>query len=168
MATLSDYRRFHGMLCGPFTSRRCCNSFNGILFMPSDYAKKGVHAYHSDRINILTYYGLVVASITGLSSLLGATEEISVEENLTKGLRFDKYTEITPEMISFLGCSTDYRIVRRFNFNFCIPSIRVQMFHVFDPENERLCLIEIYEKNSRLTQLYAVCTMGILSILLCW
>ena len=98
-ASVKDFSHFHGMLCRPSTAQRCIDEFVGatILFMPLDYNNKkhqtniqsdNKPTKHSpassslshfrtwDASHILTttsYYGLVLLSFTGLSTLLRQT-----------------------------------------------------------------------------------------------
>lgn len=149
------------MVCGPVAATRCCGSFNGILFMPSDYAKRGVCSYYSKTVNVVTYYALVLASFTGISTLIGSTDTLAVEENLKEGLGGSP--DLTKEIMSCLSCSDNAKLIRRFHFHFYVPAINVQMFHVRDEDDGKLYLIEIYNKNSRLTQIYMVVAMAIFS-----
>jgi hypothetical protein len=71
----------HRMLIAPGLAKRCIESFNGrVLFMPSSYSRDaatfpagGLHSRWEPSLTLTTYYLLVVASLTGLSTLLGQT-----------------------------------------------------------------------------------------------
>lgn len=94
--SLQDYTAFHGMLCRPRTARRVIQSFHGgaLLFAHQnvyDAAVKGNEDLaHYDcrvapiRLNIWTYYMLVVMSLTGGCSLLGYRKVISATEYIIK------------------------------------------------------------------------------------
>mmetsp|Transcript_25205 Transcript_25205/g.37114 ORF Transcript_25205/g.37114 Transcript_25205/m.37114 type:complete len:231 (-) Transcript_25205:142-834(-) len=164
-ATLADYERFHGMLIGPRAARRCIQSLNGrILFMPStynrdidetlsptflsrwEYSPNCVSRWNVKKLTSWTYYALVLASFTGLSTFLGLTDVIDAREykNLEKctpescsGLK----SAVTPslvvnqEALDYLVAFGGYpspssvRLVRRFEFKFRLSGIHVVMLH---------------------------------------
>ncbi|KAJ1421726.1 hypothetical protein B484DRAFT_399344 [Ochromonadaceae sp. CCMP2298] len=145
IALLPEFTRFHGMLCGPSASQRCIDAFDGrILFMPSNYKKRGIAAYEERGLNLLTYYSLVLSSLTGLSSLLCATTTITAEEDMA-GI---SDPIVTADITNYLGTSL---IVRRFEYHFWLPGIRVKMWHLL--ADGKLTLLEIYQP---LDQLYAM------------
>lgn len=76
-----------------------------ILFMPSSYRQisskknqlKEIKLYDATRsLNIISYYALVVVSLTGLSTLLGLTEIIEVTEfsRSGSGTSMEIYTDV--------------------------------------------------------------------------
>lgn len=79
-------------------------------------------------------------------------------------IKYFKHPYITHNMLHYLQYSAHSRLIRRFQFHFALPAIQVQMFHVSN-EN-RLCLIEIDERNPRLVELYAICVVTVLSLCL--
>eukprot|EP00979_Chaetoceros_neogracilis_P012195 scaffold3156_cov268-Chaetoceros_neogracile.AAC.26 len=87
MAATDEYDRFHRMIAGPFTAQRCIanlrrNHGGCILFLPSDLPSADEIYLHdaSSLLNLLSYYALVFASFTGLSTLLGLTQTIDIQE----------------------------------------------------------------------------------------
>jgi hypothetical protein len=160
---LPDFTRFHGMLCGPAASQRCIDAFDGrTLFMPHDYKQKGIAAYEvigsgMSGLNIFTYYSLVLSSLTGLSTLLGATTTITSEEDL--GGITDP--TVTPDIKDYLHPghpSPHTLIIRRFEYHFMLPDIRVKMWHLLG-EDGKLSLLEIYQSLDHLDRIYA-CAAG--------
>ncbi|KAJ1400938.1 hypothetical protein B484DRAFT_405883 [Ochromonadaceae sp. CCMP2298] len=96
-------------------------------------------------LNPLTYFSLVLFSLTGLSSLLGAKITIAAEEDMA-GIT-DPI--VTPDITHYLGTTV---IVRRSEYHFWLPGIRVKMWHLRGADG-KLTLLEIYES---LDQLYAM------------
>ena len=171
METLYRFNAFHGMLCSPGDAAKCISDLSGgILFMPSDYKKKGVRNYLCGTLNLWTYYGLVVSSFTGLSTLLSLTETIAVEENFTDGLSCPEI-ENDPDIYDALMSSectgrTHPKVVRMFSYRFVLPMINVKMFHIIDDDKpEKLHLVEIYQKENRLNSIYAFGTFLVASYL---
>ena len=76
-ATLADFTHFHGMLSRPTTAQRCIDAFSGtIVLLPNDYHGKAnlpEYDYSGATLNLFSYYGLVLFSLTGLWTLLGWT-----------------------------------------------------------------------------------------------
>mmetsp|Transcript_14829 Transcript_14829/g.33352 ORF Transcript_14829/g.33352 Transcript_14829/m.33352 type:complete len:155 (+) Transcript_14829:390-854(+) len=105
--------------------------------------RKGIAAFEVlvPDLNLLTYYSLVLFSLTGLSSLLGATITIAAEEDMAGII-------ITTDITHYLGTTV---IVRRFKYHFLLPGIRVKMWHLL--ADGKLTLLEIYQP---LDQLYAM------------
>jgi hypothetical protein len=99
--------------------------------MPHDYQKKGIATYEvigsgSRGLNIFTYYSLVLSSLTGLSTLLGATTTITSEEDL--GGITDP--TVTPDITDYLyphhpghtqSQAPHTLIIRRFEYHFKVP-----------------------------------------------
>jgi hypothetical protein len=183
MSVLSRFTRFHGMLCSPADARLCIADLTGsILFMPAHYKNKGIRSYLCTNLNLLVYYSLVLASFTGLSTLLGVTDIVCVEENLDDGLRIPEFesdpeilhvvlhpdtisldtgvdsTDMRTDSVTEYSNSTscnDAKVIRRFAYNFRLPMISVQMFHVISDRNpEVLHLVEIYETKNRLSFIF--------------
>lgn len=161
---MEEFTRFHGMVSGPSTSTQCINSFDGkILFMPSDYANKGLPAYEVDHLDLFTYYGLVFWSLTGLSTILGATKFTAAEENVKRGL---PSSEITPEIKSYVNCKRGCKVIRRFEYDFQVPSIHVSMYHLTD-NTGKLSLVEIYDPATNLYNIYGSVALVIIFTVLC-
>jgi hypothetical protein len=86
MASADEYDRFHRMIADPFTARRCIASLRKnhgcILFLPSELPSPDEICLHdaSFLLNMLSYYALVFASLTGVSTLLGMTHTFDVQE----------------------------------------------------------------------------------------
>lgn len=142
--TLANFQNFHGMLIRPTIAKKCIDVFrNGkILFMPSN-REKGLQHFEVKGLDSLMYYGFVFYSFTGLSTLLGLTDFIESKEDF-QGL---KCPEITEEITNYIGGKL--KIVRRFEYNFRLPAIRVKMYHLTDENFEALHLVEIYEGSMR-------------------
>lgn len=177
--TMNRFSSFHGMLCSPRLAQECISNLTGtILFMPSNYKKKGIRHYLYTDLNVWTYYGLVFASLTGLSTLLGLTQTLRTEENLTHGVNCPEF-ENDPEIYQIVldptsSHHTAYtappphsqegilmrrraKVIRLFSYYFSLPMIRVQMFHVIDEDApEKLHLVEIFEVKNRLSSVYAL------------
>lgn len=89
-ASLDDYTAFHGMLCGPEAARRCIQTFeDGVALFADqedydDASKKNDKNRLADfdfndlpvRLNLWSYYLLVLVSLTGFCSTLGFTKVI--------------------------------------------------------------------------------------------
>ena len=163
---LQRFNNFHGMLCSPRTAQRCITALTGnILFMPSNYKVKGIRHYLVTDLNIWTYYGLVFASLTGLSTLLGLTRTIKVEENLNIGINcpeFESDPDILQIVVSPTASSTTHshakaKVIRRYSYHFLLPMFRVQMFHVIsDDAPEKMHLVEIFDAKNGLSSVYAL------------
>ena len=86
-ASLPDYINFHGMLCQPKTAQRCIQSFDGrIVFVPTGYSESTLAMFDYRggssllRLNIFTYYLLVMTSLTGLATLFRQTRFLAADE----------------------------------------------------------------------------------------
>mmetsp|Transcript_12397 Transcript_12397/g.15702 ORF Transcript_12397/g.15702 Transcript_12397/m.15702 type:complete len:245 (-) Transcript_12397:104-838(-) len=101
-SSLKEFDNFHSMVCQPKAAQRCVDEFkskNGcILFMPTSYCStrnrddkksRDIIANYDGSIllNLLSYYALVVASFTGLCTLLGMTDTVEMEEYSGQGDR---------------------------------------------------------------------------------
>lgn len=87
--SLKNYTAFHGMLCGPVEAHRCIQSFEGgvLLFASQeeyDASTGDLYEFdHNDipmRLNLWTYYLLVLGSLTGCCTALGCTKVIKAIE----------------------------------------------------------------------------------------
>ncbi len=83
------------MLIAPGPAQRCIESFNGrILFMPSNYSRDastfpaaGLRSRWEPSLTLMTYYLLVLASLTGLSTLLGQTDVLGAAAQRRRAVR---------------------------------------------------------------------------------
>ena len=148
--SLKDYTRFHGMLIGSRSAKRCIDSFTGrVIFMPSCYSRTNdfppvgsdtISPWEVEGLNLAMYYALVAFSMTGISTLLGLTQTIDAREsdNLSAESGDELPTlkshslprlEVDDVVLEYLvqgddNCSV--RLVRRFEFNFrlCLRKTR--------------------------------------------
>ena len=137
-ASHQDFIHFHGMLCHPWTAKRCIASFipsgGRIIFAPRRIFKNieqktpdalyefswFLRNYEVSGLSYLEYLSLVVYSLTGLSTLLGMTKFVHNEENLVDGIRTS--TENLPQiMFDYLG--DNLTVVRHYTYEFTIPAI---------------------------------------------
>lgn len=169
-----DFIQFHGMLCSPRATRACIKAFNGkILFMPTNYeVTKGLAHYEVTGLNIFTYYGLVLQSFTGLSTLLGLTRVVKTLDSAARSSsssgnsmasvslpEAEWVDEITSEVQSYIITNHPASITpttsppstvivrRKFEFYFGLPMIAVRMYHLYTPHDDKLHLVEIYSLN---------------------
>jgi len=86
MASADEYDRFHRMIADPLTAQRCISNLRKnhgcILFLPSELPSPDEICLHDASLflNLLSYYALVFASFTGVSTLLGMTQTFDVQE----------------------------------------------------------------------------------------
>ena len=84
--TLNEFTAFHGMVCNPMSAKRCIDYFNGgaLFASQTDYEKDDLETFDYTRtpirLNLFSYYALVVFSCTGLLSLLGHTRAPTIQE----------------------------------------------------------------------------------------
>ena len=167
------------MLIGPGAARRCIESFNGrILFIPSNYSLKstsfpssGRSQFEPTRLNLFWYYLLVVASLTGFSTLAGQTtvldarvvDERAQDEELQQSLVSANTPSLAVDKIALQYLianssppAASVRLKRRFEYNFKLAGVRVQMLHFVSllsdgtmardsGGREILHLVEVYE-----------------------
>lgn len=171
------------MLCRPATAQRCIRSFTGtILFMPCNYGDKvavvdshlnkgirdvktALQAYDcapDHALNLCSYYGLVLISLTGLWTLWGWTQFLvgrqydETPENTTTSLSVPCFAKsfakddglvVNEHVLQYLQvqnpASTDFRLVRRFEYDF-VGLLRVMMLHV-QCNQGKWHLIEVYK-----------------------
>jgi len=158
--SVKDYTHFHGMLCAPATARRCIESFDGgtILFMPSQGYFNDIEKYDCTRpvLTMLSYYFLVLASFTGLSTLLRQTTIHVARDEEMKPIKAPAITAnhnaeliMNQTVIDYIkqrqSGSTDFYLKRRFEYHFggLLP-LSVVMFHLSCNRN-KLHLVEIYK-----------------------
>ena len=158
VASLEDFRNFHGMLCSPATAQRCIQAFSDstVLFMPHDYEDTpSLVAYDSSRpaMNLASYYGLVLVSLTGLWTLLGRTKFLIGREENQKALATPLSAETNPELVvqpkvlDYLRArnpdSTEFTLKRSFEYDFT-GLLSVIMLHISCNQG-KLHLVEVYK-----------------------
>mmetsp|Transcript_26052 Transcript_26052/g.43465 ORF Transcript_26052/g.43465 Transcript_26052/m.43465 type:complete len:211 (+) Transcript_26052:43-675(+) len=171
--SLEDYTNFHGMLCSPMTAQRCIDSFDGgtVLFLPNTHCSNTIAKHDAAPVfSVLTYYLLVMFSLTGLSTLLKATKfrhakEYSNQPPVTGPLASlsDRDLVVNESVCNFVkdqqrgettmdDCLT---LERQFEYEF-LGGLSVVMFHLIC-QNNRLHLVEVYQiKNKVLGAVVAV------------
>eukprot|EP00977_Amphora_coffeiformis_P006559 scaffold1404_cov166-Amphora_coffeaeformis.AAC.26 len=157
-ASLEDFRNFHGMLCRPFTARRCIQAFSDstVLFMPHDYENSpSLEIYDSSRpaMNLMSYYGLVLISLTGLWTLLGRTKFLVGREENHKAFSTPLSAETNPDLVvqpkvlDYLRDrnpkSTEFALKRQFEYDFT-GLLSVIMLHI-SCDQGKLHLVEVYK-----------------------
>lgn len=182
--SLQDYTNFHGMLCSPWTVKRCINSLNGSkLFLPVGYSPP----YHMMDYNltgqfgpltfnpftIWTYYLLVILSFTGMATLLGKTKFLEAKE-VNEVIPVDqpysaapghKELRVEPSVWKYLaGSEKEVLMKRRFEYSFggLVP-IRVTMLHI--EVAGKLSLVEVYDCKSTIVRWALLQYQKILSFL---
>ena len=85
--SLEEYDSLHRMVATPGIAKKCIKSWNDgrgcILFMPSDVSNDELFLFdasHENSLNLLSYYALVIFSLTGLSTILGMTDTVDVQD----------------------------------------------------------------------------------------
>jgi hypothetical protein len=178
--SIEDYTRFHAMLCGASASSRCLNSFDGtILFGSHEYYSSGKELatfdYSRTRfgLNLITYYILVVFSLTGLSTLLGRTHLrrqrqeskifISGDESADIKSEAHKELRVPPHVIDYIleqsrlsGQKSssevpELKLTQRFEFEFADDFCSVLMLH-FRCSYGKKHLVEVYKLKTSLSQ----------------
>lgn len=168
VTSLTDYANFHGMLCAPSTAARCIESFASgrILFMPSTYTPKTVPTFDCSAEGVLTslsYYMLVLLSLTGLSTLLHLTEftdarEFSLEDakdaQASMTSKHNPLLRVEPHVLEYCKQKSNANsmiLKRRFEYKFKLVGLEVIMLH-FLCDNQKLHLVEVYHFKNRIWQ----------------
>lgn len=132
----------------------------------------------TSTLSPLTYYLLVVVSFTGLSTLLGMTDSVDAREvgvkdgaaviasgkegddditlaPLLRSIRFPTNIAVSIDALKYVAKHSnvdklsEFRIVRRFEYDFRLIGINVIMIHMVSPAREGgprpLHLIEVYQ-----------------------
>jgi hypothetical protein len=84
------------------------------------------------------------------------TTIVDAKEDLVNGFTCPEISEDILDYLSYTRYGTHYkdlagetkqkyRIIRRYEYNFRLPGIRVKMFHVTDPAPSHTHLVEIYD-----------------------
>ena len=156
--TLAEFERFHAMLPRPGVARRCVAAFqNTIVFAPAsytdaDFPAHGDSRYEVKRLTVLAYWLLVLASFTGLSTMLGCTDVIDARE--CEIINEREVDDVLPPhglhpseaMMAYVRrkAGEHVRPCRRFEFNFRLAGLAVVMLHFRGETTGRLHLVEIY------------------------
>lgn len=139
--TLKEYTAFHGMFIGPASAQRCIDSFTGkILFMPSCYSPSDdfpppksdyFSPWEVESLDLRKYYLLVLASLTGLSTLIGLTRCVDSREDDNLASEGPSLTSRVHPSLAVDDAILRYlvqedqgatvRLVRRFEYNFMLP-----------------------------------------------
>ena len=177
------FLRFHGMLCGPAAAQRCIRAFTGsIVFMPASYEPAGFLCateqqsrlpYEVTSLSLMTYYGLVLGSLTGLCTALKLTRILEASSSSALLPSSSSSSEPTtaatqplaeppqshplavhPQVVEALaarhgvrGQPSSVKLVRRFEFRFRLVGLWVAMSHYLARDErgrETLSLVEVY------------------------
>jgi len=161
---------FHGMLCYPSTAKKCMDAFDGtILFMPSDYTPNTLSEFDCSAKGVLTpltYYLLVLGSLTGLSTALGMTNFIMAKEfppaaaseevKSTVGSKINSALRVEPFVLEYCKNHTESNAMylkRHFEYDFKLVGLHVIMLH-FLCDQDKLHLVEVYQFNNRILRSY--------------
>lgn len=163
--TLAQYNCFHSMLCVPPTAKACCESFDGqIVFMPANTTAS--QSDSTDKLSIATYYLLCALSGTTLSTQRGLTDIVDCREVegkeqtvvmkdgqlsplLTSMRQNNIYVSL--EALQYVAKKdnvddiSQFRIVRRFEYDFRLLGLNVIMIHLQSKTNGPLHLVEVYD-----------------------
>ena len=157
--TLAEFERFHAMLPRPGVARRCVAAFqNTIVFAPASYTDADDFPAHGDsryevkRLTVFAYWLLVLASFTGLSTMLGRTDCLDARE--CEIINEREVDDVLPPhglhpseaMMAYVRRKAGERVrpCRRFEFNFRLAGLAVVMLHFRGETTGRLHLVEIY------------------------
>ena len=156
--TLAEFERFHAMLPRPGVARRCVAAFqNTIVFAPAsytdaDFPAHGDSRYEVKRLTVFAYWLLVLASLTGLSTLLGRTD--TLDARAVDVINEREVDDVLPPhglhpseaMMAYVRRKAGERVrpCRRFEFNFRLAGLAVVMLHFRGETTGRLHLVEIY------------------------
>jgi hypothetical protein len=166
-----DYKAFHGMVCGLSASKRCIDSFDGCaIFADRSEIESDKDISNFDYLrtwplgfNLLSYYFLVVLSLTGLCTLLGNTQLLVVRDENHQTISKEtvvaseshKHLRVPAKIIDYMmersralseiddSANPEIMLHRRFEFNFG-DHLSVVMFH-FVCNNGRKYLVEVYD-----------------------
>lgn len=168
LPTLDEYRAFHSMVCPPRVAQRCIDSVvrsGGVFLFGTPGAHARGRADFSGSTGMWSYYLLVLYSLTGLSTLLGLTDEVDAREfpagdespapqEGSKWLRSDRNESVavSREAIDYCRCATfctkskhssegcaegsqSIRLRRRFEYDFRLIGANVIMLHFTTTNN---------------------------------
>lgn len=147
--------------------------------MPHDYELvPSLAVYDSSRsaLNIVSYYGLVFISWTGLWTLLGRTKFLVGREENEKALSVPLSAEtnpvlvVGPRVLDYLRAqnpdSTEFALKRRFEYDFT-GLLSVMMLHISCNQG-KLHLVEVYKINHAILGTIVRPVMGALGSLVQW
>jgi hypothetical protein len=165
------------MLCSPATAQRAIDGLSEgrALFIPMGYmgdlqlvdyggpGRLGPIEWPK-RLNLISYYLLVIYSLTGLSTLLGLTRTLVAEEcnlplQIDKGFqsKYHPNLQVKPDMLAYLVSeaggdkSSGVVLKRHFAYSFGgLAPIDVIMLHI--ECNNKLSLLEVYHCHNPLVQ----------------
>mgnify|MGYP001275934491 CR=1 FL=1 len=148
------FTTFHGMLINPYHAYKCIEKINGKIIFISNKAAENIHLkkYKPIHLNLLSYYGLVIGSLTGLSTLLGMTQFIEINDSVGDEQYIDN--TLKSKLWQHLEFGEDHKIIRFFSYYFILPGIDVKMYHVKNKNEDKLHLIELYTASKRLLLLW--------------
>ena len=156
------------MLCMPPTAKACCESFDGqIVFMPADTPASLSDS--TDKLSVVTYYLLCALSGTTLSTQRGLTDIVDCRDVAGKEQAvLTKDGQLSPLLTSTRNAAisvsleslqyvakqanvddiSQFRIVRRFEYDFRLLGLNVIMIHIQSEVDDRLHLVEVYDFRS--------------------
>ena len=156
--TLAEFERFHAMLPRPGVARRCVAAFqNTIVFAAAsytdaDFPAHGDSRYEVKRLTVFAYWLLVLASFTGLSTMLGRTD--CLDARAVDVINEREVDDVLPPhalhpseaMMRYVQRKAGERVrpCRRFEFNFRLAGLAVVMLHFRGETTGCLHLVEIY------------------------
>ncbi|CAB9500277.1 expressed unknown protein [Seminavis robusta] len=175
---LHEFTHYHGMLCSPTTASRCCDAFQGgtILFMPSSYTRDTFQNYEYSGKGVLTplsYYLLVLLSLTGLSTLLKQTvfrmateipqdqQEEANAASLTS--QYNEHLQVDDYILEHCKQhtnATSLQLKRRFEYQFRLVGLDVVMLH-FQCDQNKLHLVEVFHLNN---PFWKTCLMPVMDL----
>lgn len=136
--------------------------------MPSTYTPQTLPTFDCSAKGVLTplsYYMLVLLSLTGLSTLLGLTDFRMADEFPTEGVEEVKppltsshksTLRVEPHVLEYCKRHTQAKSIflkRRFEYRFRIVGLEVVMLH-FQCDQKKLHLVEVYHFKSSIWQDY--------------
>ena len=150
--TLQQFDAWHSMLCFPSTARLCTFYFTQpksgggtpkIIFVRENqtpYRSLGITGDYTASLTWWLYYGLVVYSFTGLSTALNLTDKLACSEDHSSGNGLDSRppTNLTAHL-----SDGETKVIRHFSYNFRLPGIEVDMWHV--QGDSAIHLVEVYK-----------------------
>jgi hypothetical protein len=141
--TLQHFNAYHSMLCRPTTAKLCTSYFSKskILFVRENEAPST--GDFTAKLTWYYYYALVAYSLTGISTALGLTETLDCSEDLSSGLSTCPPNHLT----LYLSDGDNNRTLRHFQYNFRLPGITVDMWHV--QGETAVHLVEVYRGGYR-------------------
>ena len=130
--------------------------------MPSSYTKETIPLFEcSKKMTTLTYYILVLYSLTGLSTLLRLTDfrmaqefpvDNSKEAEPPLTSKYNSLLRVEPEVLEHCKRKSNAQTIflkRRFEYNFKLLGFEVVMLHFLCDQN-KLHLVEVYHINNRI------------------